>query len=101
MTTLKKTEKLVFKTNYCLMQVKSIADSAILLALIKLPFVFKIFVLSIFERLFYTDFTVELKETVSISFTRQQTHMYRYITIFLQRKYRLANPKKVDHKIKK
>ena len=32
--------------------------SAILLTLIKLPFVIKIFVLSIFEWLFYTGFTV-------------------------------------------
>ena len=32
--------------------------SAILLTLIKLPFVIKIFVLSIFEWLYYTDFTV-------------------------------------------
>ena len=44
------------------MQVKSIAEcsrefSAILLTFIKLPFVIKIFVLSIFEWLFYTDFT--------------------------------------------
>ena len=34
--------------------------SAILSTFIKLPFVFKIFVLSIFERLFYTGFTVLL-----------------------------------------
>ena len=33
-------------------------DSAILLTLIKLPFVIKIFVLPIFEWLFYTGFTV-------------------------------------------
>ena len=33
-------------------------DSAILLTLIKLPFVIKIFVLSIFEWPFYTGFTV-------------------------------------------
>ena len=43
--TLKKVQKLVFKTNYRLMQVKSIAEcskgehSAILLTFIKLPFV--------------------------------------------------------------
>ena len=42
--------KLVFKTDYCLMQVKRIAEhSAILLNFIKLPFVIKIIVLSIFE----------------------------------------------------
>ena len=41
------------------MQVKSIAEcSAILLTFIKLPFVIKIYVLSIFELLFYTGFTV-------------------------------------------
>ena len=43
------------------MQIKSIAEgehSAILLTFIKLPLVIKIFVLSIFERPFYTDFTV-------------------------------------------
>ena len=43
------------------MQVKSIAEysnSAILSTFIKLPFVIKIFVLSIFERPFYTGFTV-------------------------------------------
>ena len=57
---LSKDQKLVFKTNYLLMQVKSIAGyskgerSAILLTFIKLPFVFKIFVLSIFELPFYT-----------------------------------------------
>ena len=85
--------KVVLKTNYCLIQVKSIAEcskgsilqyfhpslsyhllslnagqkycrmlqgehSAILLTFIKLPFVIKIFVMSIFEWLFYTGFTV-------------------------------------------
>ena len=42
------------------MQVKSIAEysSAILSAFIKLPFVIKIFVLSMFEWPFYTGFTV-------------------------------------------
>ena len=63
MATLKKDRKLVFKTNYHLMQVKSIAEcsrehSAILSTFIKLPFVVKTFVLSIFEWPFYTDFTV-------------------------------------------
>ena len=48
----KKDDKLVFKTNYRLMQVNSIAEcskgehSAILSTFIKLPFVIKIFVLS-------------------------------------------------------
>ena len=51
--------KLVFKTNYRLMQVKSIAEcfgehSAILLTFIKLLFVINIFVLSIFEWPFMT-----------------------------------------------
>ena len=54
------------KTNYRLMQVKRIAEyskgehSAILLTFIKLPFVIKIFVLSIYEWPFYTGFTVWL-----------------------------------------
>ena len=61
-----KDRKLVLKTNYCLMQVKSVAaprggeQSAKLSTFIKLPFVIKIFDLSFFEWLFYTlsDFTV-------------------------------------------
>ena len=48
-----KDKKLVLKTKYHLMQVKSIAEcsqhSAILSTFIKLPFDIKIFVLSIFE----------------------------------------------------
>ena len=54
------------KTNYLLMQVKSITEcskgehSAILLTFIKLSFVIMIFVLSIFEWPFYTGFTVFL-----------------------------------------
>ena len=55
---LSKRRKLVFKTKYRLMQVKSIADSAILWTFIKLPINIKIFVLSIFEWPFYTGFTV-------------------------------------------
>ena len=55
--------KLVFKTNFRLMQVKSIAEcskhSAILSTFIKLPFVIKIFVLPIFEWPFYTGFTIQ------------------------------------------
>ena len=57
----KKDRKLVFKTNYRLMQVKSIAEgehSTIRSTFIKLPFVIQVFVLSIFEWLFHTDFTV-------------------------------------------
>ena len=40
------------------MQIKSAEHSAILLICIKLPFLIKIFVLSIFEWPFYTGFTV-------------------------------------------
>ena len=50
---------MVFNTDYCLMQVKSIAEhSAILLTFIKLPFVIKIFCVSIFEWQLKTCFTV-------------------------------------------
>ena len=61
---LSKRPKIVFKTNYRLMQVKSIGEcskgehSAILSTFIKLSFVIKICVLSIFEWPFYTGFTV-------------------------------------------
>ena len=58
--TLKKT-RIVFKTNYRLMQVKIIAEcsnSAILSTFIKLPFIIQIIVLSIFKWPFYTGFTV-------------------------------------------
>ena len=58
-----KDQKLVFKTNYCLMQVKSIAECSF--DLLKLPFVIKIFVLSIFEWPFYTGFTVYANREVS------------------------------------
>ena len=51
----RKDKKLVFNTNYCLMQVN---NTAILSTFINLPFVIKIFVLPIFEGLFYTGFTV-------------------------------------------
>ena len=56
MATLQKDRKLVFKTNYHLMQVKSIAEHSAIL-----PFVIKIFVLSIFEWLFYAGFTEQQK----------------------------------------
>ena len=54
------------------MQVKSIAESlehsAILWTFIKQPFVFKIFVLSVFEWPFYTGFTVcETSELLPLS----------------------------------
>ena len=60
---LKKKTKMVFKTDYRLMKVKSIAEcskehSAILSTFIKLPFVIKICVLSIFEWPLKTGFTV-------------------------------------------
>ena len=55
-----KDRKLVFNTNYDFMQVKSSEHSAILLTFIKLPFVIKMLVLSIFEGPFYTGFTVTI-----------------------------------------
>ena len=63
-----KDQKLGFKTNYRLMQVESIAECskcehlAIPSTSIKVPFVIIIFVLSSFERPFYTGFTL-LKRT--------------------------------------
>ena len=56
----KKDQKLVFKNDYRLMQVKSITGehSAIFSTFIKLPFVINIFVLSIFEWPLKTGFTV-------------------------------------------
>ena len=56
-----------------LMQVKVLqnAHSAILLTFNRLPFVIKIFVWSIFERPFYTGFTVCLLENSKISSTFQ------------------------------
>ena len=54
----KKTKNMFFKTDYRLMQVK-VLHSAILSTFIKLPFVIKIFVLSIFEWPLKTGFTVE------------------------------------------
>ena len=65
----KKDQKLVFKTGYGLMKVKSIAEcskraprehAAILSIFIKLPSVFKTFVLSICEWPLKTGFTVHL-----------------------------------------
>ena len=55
-----KDQKLVFKTNYCLMQDKSNAGEhyVILSTFIKPPFVINNFVLSIFEWPFLTSFTV-------------------------------------------
>ena len=54
------------------MQVKSIAEcskhSAILLTFIKLPFVIKIFIVSIFEWPFYTGFTGNYNSEKAIPF---------------------------------
>ena len=76
----KKHQKLVFKTNYCLMQVKSIAecskDSAILSTFIKLPFVIKIFILSSFEWPLKTGFTVYQYVTPSLVFIHSVTRFY-------------------------
>ena len=55
----KKTKKLVFKTDYCSMQVKTREHSTIFSTFIKLPFFFKTFVLSIFEPSLKTGFTVQ------------------------------------------
>ena len=60
---LSKRSKIIFKTNYRLMQVKKYCrmlqeHSAMLLTFIKLPFVITIPVLSIFKWPFYTGFTV-------------------------------------------
>ena len=66
-----------FKTNYCLMQVESIAEcstehSVILTTFIKLPFVIKIFVLSILEWPLKTGFTVFKIESISHSEMKQE-----------------------------
>ena len=50
----KRRPELVFKTDYRLMQVKRIAECS--LSTIKLPFVFKTIVLSVFEWLLKTGF---------------------------------------------
>ena len=63
------------------MQVKSIAEnaprehSAILLTFIKLPFVIKIFVLSIFEWLLYTGFNVVISFIKHIGSWFDLTHL--------------------------
>ena len=56
----KRTQKMVFKTHYRLMQVKSIAESATLSTFIKLLFSIATFVLSIFKWPHKTGFTVHL-----------------------------------------
>ena len=70
---LKEDQRLVFKTDYCLMQVKVLQNalrehSAILLASIRLSSAFKTFVLSIFEWLLKTGLTVEKNYGVVPSF---------------------------------
>ena len=57
MATLKR-PKIGFQAKLSLNAGRKYCHSAILLTCIKLAFVIKIFVLSIFERLFYTGFTV-------------------------------------------
>ena len=58
MATLKKTQNLFFRPIIALCRPKEGKHSAILSTFIKLPFVIKISVLSIFEWPFYTGFTV-------------------------------------------
>ena len=95
---LSKRPKLVFKTNYCLMQVKSIAecskDSAILLTFIKLPVVIKIFVLSIFEWLFYTGLTVLIRYA-SIKSSDKTVHM-QIPRAFIAHTYKVFNKMKAQ-----
>ena len=74
MVTLKKDQKMFFKTNNHLMQVKSIAEcskghSALLSTFVKLPFVIEIFVLSILEWPLKTGFTV-----IATNITCHSTH---------------------------
>ena len=79
-----KDQNLGFKTNYRLMQVKSIAEcskgehSAILLTFIKLPFVIKILVLSIFEWPLKTGFTV-----LALIFPEAQTQIENILRVKL------------------
>ena len=85
-----KDNKMVFKTNYRLMLVKSIAEcskgsmqnapkgafcNALLLTFIKLPVVIKTFVLSIFEWPFYTGFTVRCEWIMTMSVLSVLMHL--------------------------
>ena len=63
---LTKRQTMVLKTNYRLMQFKSIAESAILSTFIMLPVVVKIIVLFIFEWPFNTGLTVDKKLKTSL-----------------------------------
>ena len=80
----KEDQKFVFKIDYCLMQVKSIAKYAprehfaILSTCIKLPSVFKTFVLSIFEWLLKTGFTVILM----LTWINMETFIISFHTVF-------------------
>ena len=75
--TLKKT-KMVFKTNYRLMQVQG-EHPVILLTFVSLPFVITIFVLSIFEWHLKTDFTVFL-----LYKKLEQTERPHKVTVFYE-----------------
>ena len=72
------------------MQVKSIAEcskgehSAILLTFIKLPFVIKIFVLSIFELPFYTGFTVISFEKTMLTNSNLAFMLTRMILVLIK-----------------
>ena len=80
---------MVFKTNYCLMQVKSIAEcsngehSAIRSTFIELPFVIKIFVLSIFEWPFYPGFTVYLNLLVAMAAVRSKAEIRFVLSLMI------------------
>ena len=79
------TKKLVFKTDNSLMQVKSVADcsmehSAVLLSCIRLPHGFKTFVLSIFEWLLKTGFTVpSLENGVDTDFFTHMCNLLKHV----------------------
>ena len=62
---------------------------AILLTFIKLPFVIKIFVLSIFERLFYTGFTVYV-ENIHVAVYKSMMIKYYIILQALIREYSIT-----------
>ena len=65
----KRRPNLVFQTDYRLIQVKSIAHSAILSTFIKLPSAIKSFVLSIFVWPLKTGFTVLQRQTMQCHFS--------------------------------
>ena len=82
---LSKRLQLVFKTNYRLMQAKSIAEhSAILSTSIKLFFVINIFVLSSFEWPFYTGFAVVIERTCSAAGIIYNLKTNSYLTFRLK-----------------